>query len=584
MFQTIEDSRDSESTDGKNQVNGIGERGWLWLLRVVCLVIVFCGLGSSALFEPDEGRNAEKAREILLLGDWVTPHENFLPTLDKPIFFYWLVAISFKLFGLSEWSARLPSALAALGCIVLVYRFARRQWGISEALWSSLILLTSLEFFSFSRLVIFDMTLTFFITLSLFSFYAATETDNPRSGKLYSLMMYAAMAIGTLVKGPIALIVPSMVIFFYLFLTRKWFLLRRLNILLGLLVWLTIVTPWYWWAEARNPGYLRYFLWEEHFLRYITPHFGRSKGLYYYFLVLGVGFLPWSFFIPLIATNLWKRTFTDANLFLVLWTILPFAFFSASNAKLPHYILPIYPAMAILTGQALVDRIRDTATNRTVFYIPGIFIIALISYLIIGATLPNLLASQISAAVTQSFSLLLLFGATIVVIFGIYVIGDSRNLWIGQGAAFMSTAASLTLFMILTGQIIAAASIDHAAKSLAKATAPLMGQEDRLVFYDNYIEGLPFYLRLNKPIWLVQSRQKRELMGSIYVAEKRPTPARGYGQVLFTFEEFAAEWKKNELPLRIFLKEKNLPRLTRELSEVPKLLIRFGDVVLVSNR
>ncbi len=585
MFQTTGNSRDSESNAGKHWVNGIGERGWLWLLCLVCLVIVSCSLGSSALFEPDEGRNAEKAREILLLGDWVTPHENFLPTLDKPIFLYWLVAISFKLFGMSEWSARLPSALAALGCVVLVYRFARLQSGVGEALWSSLILITSLEFVLFSRFVIFDMTLTFFIALGLFSFYAAAETNNLRSGKIHSLMTYAAIAIGTLVKGPIASVIPGMIIFFYLLLTRKWFLLRRLNILLGILVYFAIVTPWYWWAEARNPGYLRYFLWEEHVLRFVTPHFGRSKGWYYYFLVLAVGFLPWSFFIPLVVRKLWKRTFTDANLFLALWTILPFAFFSASNAKLPHYILPIYPALAILTGQALVDRIRDTATKRSrIIYIPGIFIIAFISYLLVGATWPNLLASEIRSVVTQSLSVLWLFGAMIVVIFGAYVIGDLRNFWIGHGAAFMSTAASLTLFMILTGQIMTVASIDRAAKSIAQATAPLMGQEDRLVFYDNYIEGLPFYLRLNKPIWLVQSRQKRELMGSIYVAEKRPTPARRYGQILFTFEEFAAEWRKNELPLRIFLKERNLARLTRELGEVPKSLMRFGDVILVSNR
>jgi len=548
-------------------------------------VIVFFGLGNSALFEPDEGRNAEKAREILLLGDWVTPHENFLPTLDKPVFFYWLVAISFKLFGLSEWSARLPSALSAVGCIVLVYRFAQRQWGVREALWSSLILVTSLEFALFSRIVIFDMTLTFFISFGLFSFYAATQTDNLRSRKIHSLMMYAAMAIGTLVKGPIALVVPGMVILFYLFLTRKWILLRRLNILLGMLVYFTIVTPWYWCVEVRNPGYLRYFLWEEHFLRYVTPHFGRSKGWYYYFLVVAVGFSPWSFFIPLVVRNLRKRIFTDASLFLALWTILPLVFFSASNAKLPHYILPIYPALAILTGQALVDRICHTApTQSGLLYIPGIFITGFITYLFIGAFWPNLLASEIRAGVTQSFSLLLLTGAMIVVIFGGYVIGDFRNFWIDQGAPFMSTAVSAALFMILIWQIMTVASIDRSAKSMAQGTAPLLGQADRLVFYDNYIEGLPFYLRLNKPIWLVQSGQKRELMGSIYVAEKRPAPARGYGQALFTFEEFAAEWKQNKLPLRVFLKEKSLPRLTGELGEVPKSLMRFGDIVLVSNR
>jgi len=569
----------------KNWLTGIGERKWLWLLCLVCVIIVSCSLGSSALFEPDEGRNAEKAREILLLGDWVTPHENFLPTLDKPIFFYWLVAISFKLVGLSEWSARLPSALTALGCIVLVYQFCRRQWGVWEALWSALILVTSLEFALFSRFVIFDMTLTFFITSSLFSFYAATETDQPRSGKIHCLLMYAAMAVGTLVKGPIALVIPAIIIFFYLSLTRKWSLLRRLNIPLGVIVYFTIVAPWYGWAEARNPGYLRYFLWEENVLRYVTPHFGRSKAWYYYFLVVGVGFLPWSFFIPLAATNLWKRTFTDANLFLVLWTILPFAFFSASNAKLPHYILPIYPAMAILTGRALVHSIRDTATKRwSILWIPQIFIIVFLGYLIIGALWPTLLPDEIRAVATQSFSLLLLFGAMISVIFGIFVIGGLRNFWTDQGAAFMSTAAILTFFMIVTGQIISAASIERSAKSMAQAITPLMGEEDRLVLYDFSMEGLPFYLRLNKPVWMVQSARKKEIMGSVYVAEKRPTPARGYGQVLFSYEEFAAESKTTALPLRILLKERNLSRLTRDLGELPKSLMKFDDIVLVSNR
>src|SRR3954470_8429316 len=91
------------------------ERAWTLLLCIVCVAMLFSALGSAGLFEPDEGRNAEKAREILLVGDWVTPLQNFIPTLDKPMFFYWLVALSFKIFGVSEWSARLPSALSALG-------------------------------------------------------------------------------------------------------------------------------------------------------------------------------------------------------------------------------------------------------------------------------------------------------------------------------------------------------------------------------------------------------------------------------------------------------------------------------------
>jgi len=579
----IDQSNISQSIASQNRVSGIGERSWFWLVCLVCLVIVFSNLGSSALFDPDEGRNAEKAREILLLGDWVTPYENFLPTLDKPVFFYWLVAISFKLFGLSEWSARLPSALAGLGCIFLVYRFARVQWGLQEGLWSSLVLITSLEFFLFSRIVIFDMTLTFFISLALFSFYAVTQTDDPRAGKRHCLLMYAAMGAGTLVKGPIALVLSGMIIFFYLLVTRKWFLLRRLNIPLGAIVCFAVVAPWYLWVEARNPGYLRYFLWEEHFVRYLTPHFSRTKGWYYFFLVLGIGFLPWSFFIPVTAKNLWNRTFTGANLFLTLWVILPFAFFSASNAKLPHYILPIYPALAILTGQAVAAKMQDTKRSR-ILYIPGIFIVTFIVYLLVGSAWPNLLASDIRSDVSQSVSLLLLYGTVISLVFGVFVAGDLKSVWKGQGPAFMCTAVTLALFFILAGKIVARASFRRAAKSTAQATAALIDRPDRLVFYDTYIEGLPFYLRIDKPIWLVQSREKGNIMGSFYVAEKRPAPAAGYGQVLFTFDEFADQRGKNELPLRIFLKEKNLPRLTQEVGVVPRRLTSFDEFILVSNR
>ena len=187
-----------------------------WLLCLVCVAVLFVNLGSADFFEPDEGRNAEKAREILLLNDWVTPHENFLPVLDKPMFFYWLVALSYKIFGIAEWSARLPSIVFALGCLFLVYHFARQWWGSWAAMWSVLILLTSVEFFLLARIVRSDMTLTFCVTLALCSFYSAIHAENEKAKKLHCLLMYGALGAGTLVKGLIGLVIPGMVFFVYL--------------------------------------------------------------------------------------------------------------------------------------------------------------------------------------------------------------------------------------------------------------------------------------------------------------------------------------------------------------------------------
>ena len=575
----------AQSTESQSHSIGLGERSWSWLLGFVCLILIFSSLGRAALFEPDEGRNAEKAREILVLGDWLTPYQNFVPALDKPIFFHWLVAVSFKLFGISEWSARLPSALAALGCIFLVYRFARLQWGAWEALWSCLILVTSAEFFVLSRVVIFDMTLTFFIALALFLFYEVTHNDDPGSRKVRSLLMYGAMGAATLVKGPIGLIVPAMVIFFYLLLTGRWFLLRRLNIPLGTVVYFVVVAPWYLSVELRNPGYLRYFLWEENFVRYLTPQFSKTKSWYYFFIVLGVGFLPWSLLSPLTVKNLWKWNFNDAHLFLVLWAVLPFLFFSASNSKLAHYILPIYPAVAILSGQALAARMRQSAVGRFwVLYIPGIFTVGFILYLLIGAAWPSLLAREIKATVIEQISSVALYGTILLLVFAVFVVWDSKNAPTDSGVAYLCTSIGLALFFVVVGQIMVAASFHRASKSLAAQAAPLIHREDRLVFYDTYIEGLPFYLRIDKPIWLVQSPEKGDVMGSNYAAEQRPAPTERFGQVLFSFQEFAERWKKNEQPLKVFVKEKNLERLSREIGSAPKLLIRLNEYLLVTSR
>jgi 4-amino-4-deoxy-L-arabinose transferase-like glycosyltransferase len=579
-----EDS-DAQFNASQNHRIGLGEEKWSWFLGLVCLILIFSSLGSAALFEPDEGRNAEKAREILILGDWLTPHQNFIPALDKPIFFHWLVALLFNLFGISEWSARLPSALAALGCVFLVYRFARLQWGPWEARWSCLVLITSAEFYVLSRVVIFDMTLTFFIALALFSFYALTQNDDTGSRKAQSLLLYGALGAATLVKGPIGLIVPAMIMFFYLLLTRRWVLLRRLNFPLGTIVYFTVVAPWYLSVEFRNPGYLRYFLWEEHVVRYMTPQFGKTETWYYFFYVLGVGFLPWSFLLPLTVKNLWKSTFDDAHLFLVLWAVLPFLFFSASNSKLAHYILPIYPAVAILTGQALAAKMRQSVVGRSwVLYIPGIFAVGFILYLLMGVAWPNLLAREIRATVIEKTSSVALYGTILLLVFAVFVVRDSQNTRKDSGMAYVCMTIGLALFFLVVGQIMVAASFHRASKLLAAQAVPLITREDRLVFYDTYIEGLPFYLHVDKPIWLIQSPEKGDVMGSYYAAERRRAPAERFGQVLFSFQEFAERWKKNEQPLKVFVKEKNLDRLSRDIGGAPRLLMRLNDYLLVTSR
>ncbi len=561
------------------------ERGWTLLLCIVCLAILFSALGAAGLFEPDEGRNAEKAREILLIGDWVTPLQNFIPTLDKPIAFYWLVALSFKLFGISEWSARLPSALSAVGCLFILYRFARAQFGVWVARWSSLVLVTSIEFFILARIVILDLTLTFFITLALCSFYTVTQTVASRARTSHCVAMYAAIAAGTLVKGPIALAIPAMVIFFFLSVTRKWSLLRTLHLPIGILVYFAIVTPWYLWVEARNPGYLRYFLWEEHVLRFVTPHFSRTKSWYYFFGVLAVGFLPWTLLLPVTIRSAWRTGLSETNIFLALWTVLPFVFFSVSNAKLPHYILPIFPALALLTGKAMTEMLTEEARRRwSWLYAPLGIILSLVLYLVCGIVWPHLLASQIRETVLQRSSTILIYGLICLLVLVVFIAAQLRDIWREQRAAYLSLSVGLALFLALAGQLVIAASARRSSRDLAGEAAQFINPGDRIVFYDTYLEGLSFYLGIGRPIWLVQSVEKGNVMGSFYVGEQRPVTSAAYGQILFTFEEFAQEWKRNTQDLRVFVKEKNLSRLGNDVGAPPRMLLRFKEYALVTNR
>ena len=553
-----------------------------WLLGLLCLLILFANLGGAALFEPDEGRNAEKAREILLLKDWVTPHENFLPVLDKPIFFYWLIALSYKVFGISEWSARLPSTMAALGCLLLVYSFARKHWGLWVALWSMLILLTSIEFFVLARIVIADMTLTFFVTLALSSFYSAVHVENEKARKLYCLLMYGALGAGTLVKGLIGLFIPGVVFFFYLLFRKKWSAWRRLYLLPGALLYLAIVAPWYLWVDARNPGYLRYYFWDEHFTRYLTGEFNRTKSWYYFFLVVAIGFLPWTIHLPFVVRNLWKKL-DDKVLFLILWVILPFTFFSASNSKLPHYVLPIYPALAILLGQTAVEFFGESRSkSRWILYLPWALTAGFVLYLLVGGMWRHLLPSEIRTAVSDHLSLVAACAALMALIYGSFAYANVRGSWKGQGAAYLCACVSIALSLLLAGQLIPAASLRRSARTLAENSAAFVTHDSQVVLYDTYITGMPFYLRLDRPIWVVLPEGKITLMGSPYVSTHLPEPAPGYGEVLFTFAEFAQAWKKTKKPLLVFAKAKNIARLEVQVGDVTQELARANEYVLVS--
>ncbi|MGZ8483328.1 MAG: glycosyltransferase family 39 protein [Candidatus Binatia bacterium] len=535
------------------------------------------------MFEPDEGRNAEKAREILVLNDWITPHENFHAVLDKPIFFYWLIALSYKLFGVSEWAARLPSALAAFGSIVMVYVFVRHWWGEWEARWSVLALVTSAGYFVFSRLVIFDMTLTAFIMLALCAFYHAAHTPSSTANWTTCAILYGALGAATLTKGLVGLVVPGLIVFFYLLLSNSWRSLGNIRLFPGVVLFLLIVMPWYILAERHNPGYLGYYFLEEHFGRFSTEKFDRSSPWYFYLYVVPLGLLPWTLLLPAAVKYHWRRRLDDRTLWLILWAIIPILFFSMSKSKLPHYILPSFPPLAILLGTA-VSRLLSDSQERLRYGFGASWVVISSSFIYSAA---GVIAPEIFPRIIRGRydSIAILFLSSAFVSMALVYFACKRDLWtaVNRRNVYFSQGFGLLIFLLTLSEMMILIAPVRSSQEIAVKALPYITPTTQIVSYDTYAEALPFYLKTDKPLWVVtHSQKKRTFLGNFYALTKQPEPITRWGKSLLTFDEFADRWKSSNMPFVILVKEKNLRSLERLVGGVPKRLAAHGEYLIVA--
>ncbi len=324
---------------------------WLYpgLLTLAGLGLFFFRLGAPGLMDPDEGRYAEIAREMLLLKDWLIPHLNLVPYLEKPPLLYWATALSFTAFGLKAWAARLPAALSALGGVYLAYGLGRALWGERQGFWGAMILATCSGYIIMARVLTLDMALSFFLTLALGLGYLALSRNRE---KLWP-WAYLALALAVLVKGPVALVLAGL-IWGLGALLRGW---RTLGVLVRPGCWVllaVVVLPWFFYVAWRYPEFPRFFLWEHHVARYVDGALYHQEPWWYFGPVL-LGFLaPWTFLTPW-ALGLRSAADFQDRLFLILWAGAVLVFYSLSRGKLPPYILPALLPLALLLGEALVN-------------------------------------------------------------------------------------------------------------------------------------------------------------------------------------------------------------------------------------
>jgi 4-amino-4-deoxy-L-arabinose transferase-like glycosyltransferase len=329
-------------------------RALLILIAVPGLLLYPCL--SFHLFEPDEGRYAEVPREMLARGEWVIPYLQGEPYLDKPPLFYWLVMLSYRAFGIHDWSARLVPALAIHGCVLVTYLLGRRMLGERAAFWGALALGLAPGFISMGRLLVLDGLLTFWVVLSLFAAFEAVRGQRLRWE--WWLLAAVACGLGVLTKGPIAVLLLVPPLWLHARLTGKALHTGWLANLALVAVILAVALPWYLALTLRRPQFAAYFLWEHNVVRFLSP-FDHLEPFWYYGPILLAGFLPGTLLlVPFLRyllsgrSNVAQRRCPELGFVLLAggWCVL---FFTLSGCKLPTYILPAFPLLALALGYYL---------------------------------------------------------------------------------------------------------------------------------------------------------------------------------------------------------------------------------------
>lgn len=480
---------------------------YIGLLLVLSYIFLFSGLGSYSLKEPDEGRYAEIPREMVESGDYTVPRLNDVRYFEKPPLLYWAAALSYKIFGVCEWSFRFPNALAAALCVFSLFFFVRRWTDDLAAFLGSLVLLSSFGFFAMARIVTTDMVLTFWLFLSLLCFY---DYYRKRSAP-FLWVFYASMALATLTKGPVAPVLLCAALLIFLIMEGKPGFLREMKLMRGIALYLLIAAPWFVVISIREKEFFNFFFIDQHVLRFISTKHKRSGPIYYFIPVIFGGMLPWSLYIPRAFSLAWKRN--ECRLFAI-WSALVFIFFSVSGSKLPPYILPVFPSLAILIAVLFYEH-RNSPFKHNWEITGNAMMMAVFALAIFLYLSPSFMAyigniTMDSRAIAGSlFSFSLTVSVSAAVCFVLFLLRPMR--------VPKNTFAILLLFSLsmIIAIITHSGILDrvNTAKDLALAAKGRKVQPDLIVNYSALDLTLPFYLQ--RPV-VIASYTGELVMGAKY--------------------------------------------------------------------
>ena len=424
----------------------------LLLFFLAAAAFYLYGLGHLPLVGPDEPRYAEVAREMYVRGDFVTPTLGGHTWFEKPALLYWMMMVSYSLFGVSEWSARLGPALCGLLTTLFIYWMGRRieraaaperETHDGPGLWSGVALASSAGLIVFARAASFDVVVTMTMTAALSCFFVAEIEVKEKRRRFYLAGFYAAIGASLLAKGLVGIVIPFGIIGLYYLLRREW--PRKsaaLSLLWGIPLALAVAATWYAPVIARHGWtFVDEFFIQHHFARFVSDKYHHPQGFYFYVPIILMLALPWTavFIKGLfgVRRSCWRKPSVEskARVFALAWIVAPVVFFSISKSKLPGYILPALPGAMLLVGERLTRFVKGEEGNR-IMRVTGV--------ILCGLALAGIIYAASTGEIPVVYSLIIVLPLLIAGAFALFGKG-SRALRVELICSAMFIFAALTL-------------------------------------------------------------------------------------------------------------------------------------------
>jgi 4-amino-4-deoxy-L-arabinose transferase-like glycosyltransferase len=454
---------------------------------LLALAVFFFHSWSYALWEPDEARYAEVPREMLATGNFIIPHLNYVPYIEKPPLLYWLTSLAFHFLGTNEFAARMVPALSALATVAVVYWFGRRVFDHRCGILASAILITSPMYAAMAQVLTTDMLLTALLTVAFFTLFLQWC-----EGGRWWVVSYLAIALAILTKGPIGIVLPALTLM--LFLWRQGGLrnrLTRLHPVPGFLLVLVVALPWFLIMAAKLPGYLEFYVAGEHIRRVFVSGYSHNQPFYFYLPVILAGTLPWSICSPLLLTD---GTRGPARSFCAIAVGLVLVIFSLARAKLIPYILPAVPLLALLLANSILGSIKGRRTRWFGWRIKGGPLIAAVGpVLCVGGIAGIILRANASHFPAQHLVMLsqVILASSIILLVG----GVAMSAAVIRGRSELG----LTIAIVAVATAILAGTYgrldlesSHSSAAISRDLA-IRAPTATLIDYGHYHQAIPFY-------------------------------------------------------------------------------------------